>query len=114
LLQGGVVTPLAEEVKMEIDQEQQPAWITLRADSHEAVVSLAKIMQYPNSYLATLAQLQLQEGSDAAVRLDCDADEAKEIVAVLRQVGSGKQLALLDYLKAANLLLWIAAGGLPS
>ncbi|WIA09062.1 hypothetical protein OEZ85_008476 [Tetradesmus obliquus] len=43
-------------------------------------------MEYPSSYLATLVQLELAQGSpDPAVRLDCDADEAREIVAVLRQ-----------------------------
>jgi hypothetical protein len=59
-------------------------------------------MQYPNSYLATLAQLQLQEGSEAFVRLDCDADEAKEIVAVLRQVSSAEQLAVWSYLNSSR------------
>jgi hypothetical protein len=86
LLQIDVASPLAREVKMEIEQIHKTAWVTLRADSYEAVVSCDNIMQYPDSYLAMLTQLQLQEGSDA-VRLNCDADEAKEIVAVLRQVG---------------------------
>jgi hypothetical protein len=70
---------------MDVDQEH--AWVKLRADGYEAVVSVAKVMQFPQSYLATLVQLELAQGSpDPAVRLDCCEEEAKEIVAVLRQV----------------------------
>lgn len=61
---------------MEVDQA--PGWITVRADRYEAVVSVARVMEYPSSYLATLVQLELAQGSpDPAVRLDCDADEAR-------------------------------------
>jgi hypothetical protein len=90
---------------MEVDQ-QQHAWIKLRADGYEAVVSVAKVMEYPSSYLATLVQLELAQGSpDPAVRLDCDAQEAKEIAAVLRQVRRVPHSMPLGYATASLVLL---------
>jgi hypothetical protein len=62
-------------------------WVKLQADNYEAIISVARVMSYPSTYLATLLQFELQKGSpDPAVRLDCGAEEAKEVVAVLRQV----------------------------
>jgi hypothetical protein len=75
---------------MEMDQDH--AWVKLKADSYEAVVSMANILQFPQSHLASLVQLELAQGSpDPAVRLNCSEEEAKEIVAVLRQVRTALQ-----------------------
>ena len=88
-------SPPPKKHRMEVEQDQP--WMKIRADSYEATVSVASVMQYPSSYLA--GQLELaQRSPDPAVRLNCDADEAREIEAVLRQVravlhGMGHALA---------------------
>jgi hypothetical protein len=67
--------------------ESEDGHIKIRADGFEAVVSVPQILGYSSSHLAQLVQAVLEQGStDPAVRLQCDAEEAKEVVAVLRQV----------------------------
>jgi hypothetical protein len=78
-----------------METDQQHAWVKLKADGYEVVVSVANIMQFPQSYLATFVQLELAQGSpDPAVQLNCSEEEAKEVVAVLRQVREALQCLL--------------------
>jgi hypothetical protein len=64
-----------------------PHYIKLLADGYEAVVPLDLVEGYSSSHLAELVQVVLEQGTaDPAVRLQCDAEEAKEVVKVLRQV----------------------------
>jgi hypothetical protein len=62
-------------------------YVKLLADSYEAVVSVDLVMSYSSSSLAHRLQVVLeQDTSSPEVQLECNAEELKEVVSVLRQV----------------------------
>ncbi|KAF6266666.1 hypothetical protein COO60DRAFT_1654544 [Scenedesmus sp. NREL 46B-D3] len=65
--------------------------VKLRSDTFEALVSLDQINQHPDSFLATMVQLEVERCGLAGleqiptVRRECDPAVTKEVVEVLRQ-----------------------------
>lgn len=70
----------------------RPAWVKIQGDDYEATVSLRTFAACPSSLLAGMVELELEKAAAGrapeqppTVRLDCSAEVAKEVVAVLRQ-----------------------------
>eukprot|EP00775_Hariotina_reticulata_P003166 gene3166-3444_t len=72
-----------------MDADQGRAWITIKADSYECMLSVNKLRAFPNSHLANLADLELQRNHvNPSIRLDCEPEVAKELVAIVRHGSS--------------------------
>eukprot|EP00775_Hariotina_reticulata_P000001 gene1-1_t len=68
-----------------MDADQGRAWITIKADNYECMLSVNKLRAFPNSHLANLADLELQRNHvNPSIRLDCEPEVAKELVAIIR------------------------------
>lgn len=70
---------------LSMDADHDSAWITIKADSYECMLSVDKLRAFPNSHLANLADIELQRNPvNPSIRLDCEPEVAKELVAIIR------------------------------
>lgn len=92
LLAHAMDFPSPKNKRVNEPDEQQTQMVKLRSDTFEALVSLDQINQHPDSFLATMVQLEVERCGLAGleqiptVRWDCDPAVTKEVVEVLRQV----------------------------
>eukprot|EP00775_Hariotina_reticulata_P000822 gene822-1139_t len=71
------------------NSDQDRAWITIKADNYECLLSVNKLRALPNSHLANLADIELQGNHvNPSIRLDCEPEVAKELVAIVRHGSS--------------------------
>jgi len=69
--------------------DQGSAWIIVKADSYECVLSVNSLRAFPNSHIANLIELEVQRNPvTPSIRLDCDPEVAKELVAIVRHGSS--------------------------
>jgi hypothetical protein len=69
--------------------DQGSAWIIVKADSYECVLSVNSLRAFPNSHIANLVELEVQRNPvTPSIRLDCDPEVAKELVAIVRHGSS--------------------------